>query len=288
MNFKKIINEVVDNFINEELSVSEKLIKGASYATEHISKDFARNYGNGGDVDGQIITNIKTLISFEEFGSVECYVSVINFDSKEEIQELFEKYNFGGETDQLNYRINITTMSIEEKIDKLFLYSTIYHEAEHAFQFLRKGGRLYNTTSSYNKAINVLNGKDVQHSSDEYVMVANLLYFYNKLEIEGNMNGLYGELIENGCNLNETNFKVNLDLYRNVFKDFINKYEKDIFDETLKYFGITYGKLISFVERQEEYITYRTRKIYQKAWIDLGKTVKENKKISPLGIYLNK
>ena len=283
---KKIIKEVIDNFINEELSVSEYLIKGVSYASKRIYSKFKENYGNEGEIDGHLLTRFIDFISFGEYGKIDCNVSVIDFKDKEEMLASFEKYDFGGETDQINYRINIKLLSLNGELDKQFLYNTLYHEAEHTLQFLKKNGGLYNSLSSYNKAVKILNGNDEVHSSEEYVMIANLLYFYNKLEIEANVNGLYGELINNGCKLNETNFSVNLNGARNVFKKFIEKYDDSVFSETMKYFGITYGKLLSFIKRQEDYLKYRVRKVYQKAWNDSNKQVEEHKKISPFGIYI--
>ena len=288
MNIKKIIKEVVDNFINEELSISEYIIKGVTYSTNRLIEKYKEMYGNGGTIDDYTVTNINDIVSFGDFGSIDCYVTIIDFPSKIEMKEGFKKYEFGGETDQVNYRINMTIMSLNREIDDNFLYNTLYHESEHVYQFLRNGKGLHTTLSAYNKAVRIIDGRDTEHNSEEYKIVANLIYYFNKTEIEANVNGLYGELIHNGCDINETNFKVNFDAYKDILKDLINSYDDERFSNVFSYFNTTYGKLISFVKRQEEYIMYRTRKVYQKAWNDLGNPTNENKIIKPLGFYSKK
>jgi len=285
MSIKKFIKEVIDNFINEELSISEYIIKGVTNSTKRLITKYEAMYGNGGTIDNYYVTNIKDTVSFGEFGCIDCYVTIIDFPSKIEMKEGFKKYDFGGETDQVNYRINITIMSLNREIDENFLYNTLYHESEHVYQFLRNGRGLHNSLSAYNKAVRIIDGRDQEHSSEEYKMVANLIYYFNKTEIEANVNGLYGELIHNGCDINETNFKTNFDAYRGILKDLINSYDDGKFLNIFSYFNTSYGKLISFVKRQEEYIMYRTRKVYQKAWNDLNRPIKENKIIKPLGFY---
>lgn len=285
MNYKKVINEVINKLISEELSVSEYLIRGVKSSYKRIINKFGEFYGNGGKIDGKVFTNIQDTVSFGEYGSVDCYVTIIDFDSKKDMKEYFNIYDFGGETDQVNYRINLVIMSLNKEINDGFLYNTLYHEAEHSYQFLRNGKELHSVLSAYEKAVRILDGRDKEHNSNEFMMVSNLLYYYNKTEIEANINGLYGELIENGCKINETNFKVNLDLYENVFNEFVASYEDGKFKKVFSFFNITYNKLISFVKRQSEYITYRVRKVYQKALNDYGNEIEERRIIKPLGLY---
>ena len=288
MGIKKVINEVLDNFLNEELSINEELIKGVTFAIERIESRYSNDIGNNGNLDGHILTNLKDIVSFGDYGSIECFVTVIDFESSDNVREEFFKYDFGGETEQVNYRIIVRVFSINGVIDRQFMYNTLFHECEHAFQFLKRNKELYNTKSSYKKAVKIVNGEDNVHNSEEYVIVANILYFFNKIEIDAEVNGLYGELINNGCIIGETNFNEQLKAYKAEVKKLISNYSSDKYNDALRYFNVTYGKLISFVRRQNEYLSHKIRKVYQKAWNDSHKPMKENKIIKPIGLYLRK
>lgn len=286
MKYLKAIYNSINDLIKEELSVSENLIKGVSACTERIMNQFERLYGNSGEIDGNVVTTFKDIISFGEYGEIECYVTVIDFPSKERMISSFKNYTFGGETDQLNYKINITVMAHEKEINKEFLHNVIYHESEHAYQFLRNRKELHGSMSVYHKAVNIISGNDGEHTSDEFLTVARLLYYFNKVEVEANVNGLYGELVNNGCKLFETNFKLNFDMHLELFNEFVKNYTKEKYSIVFSYFGITYKKFVTFVLRQEKYIIYRIRKVYQKALKDSNNQIVENKIIKPLGFYI--
>ena len=285
MKYLNIIRESIDKLIKEELSVSENLIKGVSSCTERIIKRFVDYYGNEGELNGNVITKFIDSINFGEYGSIDCYITIIDFPSKEEMVNGFKMYGFGGEVDQINYRINISIMSVHKGINKEFLYNTLFHESEHAYQFLRNNKELHSVESAYNKAVKVLENGNNEYFSDELVTIARLLYYFSKTEIEANINGLYGELVHNGCKLSETNFKVNFDLHIDLFKKFVETYNKNDFSEAFLYFNTTYNKLFRFVKKQEKYIIYRVRKVYQKAFNDSNNVINENKIIRPLGFY---
>lgn len=288
MKYLNIIRESIDKLIKEELSVSENLIKGVSSCTERIIKRFDDYYGNEGELNGNIVTKFIDSINFGEYGSIDCYITIIDFPSKEEMVNGFKMYGFGGEVDQINYRINISIMSVHKGINKEFLYNTLFHESEHAYQFLRNNKELHSVESAYNKAVKVLENNNNERYSDELVMIARLLYYFNKAEVEANVNGLYGELVHNGCKLNETNFKINFDLHIDLFKKFVETYNKNGFSEAFLYFNTNYNKLFHFVKKQEKYIIYRVRKVYQKAFNDSNNATNENKIIKPLGFYIKK
>lgn len=288
MKYLNIIRESIDKLIKEELSVSENLIKGVSSCTERIIERFADYYGNEGELNGNIATKFIDSINFGEYGSIDCYITIIDFPSKEEMVNGFKMYGFGGEVDQINYRINLSIMSVHKGINKEFLYNTLFHESEHAYQFLRNNKELHSVESAYNKAVKVLENKNNEFYSDKLVMIARLLYYFNKAEVEANVNGLYGELVHNGCKLSETNFKVNFDLHIDLFKKFVETYNKNDFSEAFLYFNTNYNKLFRFVKKQEKYIIYRVRKVYQKAFNDSNNAANENKIIKPLGFYIKK
>jgi len=167
-------------------------------------------------------------------------------------------------------------MSMSKCINKEFLYNTLFHESEHAYQFLRNNKELHSAESAYNKAVKVLENNNNECYSDKLVMIARLLYYFNKTEVEANVNGLYGELVHNGCSLNDTNFKANFDLHIDLFKKFVETYNKNDFSEAFLYFNTNYNKLFRFIKKQEKYIIYRVRKVYQKAFNDSNNVTNEN------------
>jgi hypothetical protein len=126
------------------------------------------------------------------------------------------------------------------------------------------------------KVKNIIQGKDQYHNTELYVKIAWILYYYDKLEIDANINSLYGELMtDKSITLDSTNFNQNNAEIIKEFNDIIQYLGDEELHDVLKYFNFNERQFMKYITKQQKYIKEKTRKVVQRA-IDKRKSLVEN------------
>lgn len=296
-----ILKEVIDNFIKEELSINNEL----ENAVEDAAIKILEKYRNNDIIDERTISimykdtiysiPLVTLlyeIELKPIGKIPCEISIYNIKDNDVFDKIYTELDFRNDFNINNNRIEITAYSINGGINYLMLRNLIYHECEHALQYFMSGGTV-KTNDSYIKAKNIIQGKDNFHSSKHYNDVAWLIYYYQKSEIDANINGLYGEMMTDksiefkNTNFNQTNIELN-----GIFDNFIKNIENDDLNNVLQYFGFNKKKFVNYILKQQKYLSVKTKRVLwlvrnKKMSINEGiKTIKNKLKHKPNSFYV--
>lgn len=294
----KRLNEIISNgierFINEELSISKALETAVNNAEKEIlykfsSKESVRIIKDSVNVDGERFTiqNVYLLTSlyFGENALIPCTVHIIDFPTENVYDNVWDCYSLNGNYNKAENRIYVAVNAIAGQVNKMLLRNLLFHEGEHAYQYLMTVNKTKNS-NIYNKAAKIVKGKDKEHSIPEFIAIASLLYYYNKLELDAKVNELYGELTENGLNIKNTNFYNDKSYYDEIRSNVLSVIDDGVYDFALKYFGITKESLLRTIENGEKYLIKKIRKCYQRAYNEMK--VNESRKKRNIETILNK
>ena len=249
------------DLIFEKLSISDTVLEESNRIKRIIISDLNLNKDNfirQWVIDEDFVYRLEKYIElnngdyiFDKINKI--HYIVVNFENEEAFRKHFAYFNFGG---QLNLDSNILTIvffEINDEINHKFLNSTLYHEIHHMYQDM-----LYDNGTQisdlYKSAMKIINSDYHKRHSVEYEL-ASLIYFFDKKEIEANMESLYQELINDDGDTKRNN--VLLDFER--LKDIFSFYKSANFDESLNkicefYFNIPLKKLTNYVEKRIEYL----------------------------------
>lgn len=253
-----------NNLIFEELSISDDVLNITNDIVPLIFQEIEKDDGRIFRSQDNSFLLKQTSIKLDEpiFGIINnIIIQAIYFVDKNEYKNFFGAFSFGGETNVDTKEIILTIFGINNQINQKFLMSTLTHELKHCYQL-----SLYNNATDipklYKTALYYMN----LGYGPLYIMeLSRLLYFFDKNEINANMESLYQELkysngkIERNNILNE--YEACLEDYRNLkdflFDDKAMKEIKELFHKSLK-------ELLKYIENRIEYFNIRKRKVFQK------------------------
>ena len=296
----EIVRETIENFINEELSISDDVERYCddicSQLMELNRNDSYRFYEYRylqKEVENGNVIHIPYIIKVFHVKStlwknieIPCKITVIDFESYDmmmkyatQVEEWgFNKFN----ADMLD--ISFTVNGFDGRIDIQNLKSSLHHEAEHAYQLLRSDKtKLMTSKTRYYKAMSVLKGKMDSVDIDmkkRFNMVAELIYYYHHVELDAKVNGLYSEL-KMGIPYLDTQFKAENDYKINIFHEVLDTYSPEYYDEVMAYFDIDFNSFVKFVYRQQRYLLKKAGKILIKAK-NHNADIKESVKVEKL------
>ena len=277
--FNRIIHESIGYCINEELSVADAVTKYVNDIVSQIEESNKKN--RFVFFDKHVIIDKASSVTCEYrekvfwgksriYDTIElpCKVVVLDFDdvttATEEVikSELWGINNF----DQYSLDITVTINGVNGKLNMVLLRHLVYHEAEHAYQYFRKFGKLFNSDSKYAKAMQIVKGSDRYHTSDAFRLIASLMYYYNAREVDANVNALYGELSHNQVNSIEgTNFYQEYRTHEEELERFIENFSEMNLIKELTYFGVTLNIFIKWLVNQRKYMARKISHVVKKA-----------------------
>lgn len=286
-----ILKEVINDLINEEYSINNKL----EMAVEKATIEIINKYKNNEIIDEKTLSVIcgydnvvyripvVTLacdVDVENLKKIHCMVNVYKVKNEDIIDKIYSELACGGNFNKYNGNVEITIYSVDDGINLQWLRNIMYHECEHAFQF-EISGEILEPTNSYIKAKNIVKGTDVHHNSNTYNEIAWLVYYYNKLEMDANVNSLYGEMMtDNSIEYENTNFYVeNVDI-ANTFNEIIDNIDEEETQNVIAYFGFTPNKFVKYIVNQKKYLVDKVKRVL---WLVRNKrlSIKENVKKIP-------
>lgn len=284
-NIKDIVSEVIDNFINEEMSVNNELEVAVNTLCDDIITKFNSIDEHSYSRTGVTLSNgTESLVSGCLFNTdlhfmgidFRCLVKIRIFWDEQTLTEFYQHFDIGSEFDQSHNFFKFTLFCIRGKgLDKQFMFDNVYHEVEHSLQYMKIGDNT--TKETYNLALMLMNGQipnnvqgKIRNAIYNNINVTNLIatvyYFYYPLELDANINGLYGELVENGLNLHETNYWVNKTEAEKNVNDVLNYGENNEIKLIYKLFGFrNLNKFAKYIATQQNYLKHKEMKVMQRA-----------------------
>lgn len=254
------------NLIFEELSISDEVLKIGNVLKTKIIEEINKEEGQylyNANRANVLIKNTRIHLDESVFGIVDnIYAQVIFFTSKEDYTKSFYSHNFGGQTNLNDKTIFLTLFGIENEINEAFLTSVLNHELKHCLQ-----ESLYlspDISKLYKKALFVMNKADF--FGEHLVKIARLIYFFDKNEINANMESLYQELIGmNDIHLQSVPILNEYEKHKLMLSD-LNDY---LFDDLIvfqvqDFFGKSLKEIINYLKHRVEYFEIRKRKVIWK------------------------
>ena len=281
----EIIIENVENLLNEELSVNNELEVSVNSLCDDIINRFSLIDEYSYSRTGVTLSNgTESLVSGCLFNTnlhfmgndYKCLVKIRIFWDKQTLMEFYKQFDIGSQFEQSHNFFEFTLPCLkEEGLNRQFMFNNIYHEVEHSLQYIMIGD---NTISDkYNIAVAIMNEqipktikgnlRNVIIDNFSFTQLLSIVYyFYYPLELDANINGLYGELVENGLNLYETNYWVNKSKAENEFNKLIELGENEELNEIYKLFGFSnLNKFVKYVNKQQNYLKHKEMKVMQRA-----------------------
>ena len=191
-----------DKLIFEELSISDEVINVGEPLVEEI-------VGLLSSEEGTYRTLPPNFRFLEKKASIDkssspLFGNVIKVDvfiyfvkDKASIAEYYSLLNLGGEFNEDTMTISIRGFGIGDDINIEYLRSTLFHELKHSYQ-----ESLYSSNelpSMLSMATNIIThpkiyDKTTVRGSNAIYDISRLIYYFNKNEINANMESLYQEL----------------------------------------------------------------------------------------------
>lgn len=249
------------DLIFEELTISDEVINIGNA----LIKDIVKGINNA---HGSVITNyvswVKTIHREYEiklqtpiFGLINrIYCQIYFFKDKEEIRQTWDSFNYGGTCSVENKTIYLTGYGVGKEIQMDFLSGLLYHELKHVYQeSLYKSKEL---PYIFKMASNIVGGK-IEVNNALVRNISYLLYFFNRNEINANMESIYQYLLNDkpsdihnySCPIQKT-FDYYLNLYQSIagmgIDDDTQTFIKRLYSKSFRQlmnlinFGITFYK----------------------------------------------
>lgn len=257
-----------NNLIFEELTISDEVVEVGNELMKDIvngiNKDNGRYYTN-------YLSSIQTL--FKEyifklkkpiFGNVQQIHTMIHFfQSKDEVRQTWETFNFGGTFNMQNHTIYLVGYGIKNKIQTDFISGLLYHELKHVYQ-----ESLYKSKDLpfvYKVASNIIDGQ-IQIDNPFIKGISSLLYYFNRNEINANMESLYQYML-NDKPSDLKHYKAPIlqefEYYQNLYEEIL---ALDIDKQTLvtvyNLYGKTFKQLMRVVKYGIDYFNDKKRKVF--------------------------
>ena len=185
------------DLIFEELTISDEVVNIGN----GLIKDIIKGINNA---HGSIVTNyvswIETIHREYEiklqtpiFGIINrIYCQIYFFKDKEEIRQTWNSFNYGGTCSIEDKTIYLIGYGIGKEIQTDFLSGLLFHELKHVYQeSLYKSKEL---PYIFKVASNIVDGK-IEVTDSLVKNISYLLYFFNRNEINANMESIYQYLL---------------------------------------------------------------------------------------------
>ena len=191
----------------------------------------------------------------------EIHVKVIELNNEDTYRINYDYIDVGGGYSLETKNISISIPSFDGGMRVAHLKNVLKHELEHAYQFSlghQKDDK--NLLSNANRYLN---------SYDKIVRaVARMLYFFDTLEINANIQQFYDDLnlfrIKNRNELHKTELFSERKIYMDKFYNFLIKCNQEELEYKLKNnFGVNKEFFFSYLEKQFKYMNAKIMKAYQ-------------------------
>jgi len=286
-----VLKEVIDMFINEELSINSNLDKAVEKAASEIMSKYRNNdiidekkisikSSNDGVIYSVKCVTIKCNIDVFDSNPIPCIVNIYELFDEEIIDKIYSEFDLGSHSNSNNGSIEINIYSVNKGINLQWLRHLLYHECEHSLQTYLSNKSI-KPNNSYIKAKNIILNNDIHHKSEMFIKVAWLLYYYSKLEIDGNVNGLYGEMMtDHSIDYEHTNFHRSDIEINEYFEEIIGMIGNNELDGVFQYFGYTSNSFVKYIIRQKKYLKIKVMRVLTLA-SNKRKSISENLKRIP-------
>ena len=276
-NMENIIYNELKEVLKEELSINNEVINISKKIFEEIKNNYLKSHKDNID-DGiylysssfyESVLNKKFSVRYNIYNFLD--INVFNKKNKSyNITEGVSACLEGG----IFIMMRVNGYCISGNLKEELLMDTIMHEVEHIFQQI-KAGKTLPTDGLYNK---YAQPKYIYSENELERIVSNLIYLTDKFEIDGMVNGLYGELKNiggEGIAIEGLKKTYTYEKYKEVFELFeklkmfeISKINKILSDE-----GFNYIQFIKKIEWGKRYFINKIGKVFFKYKKDM---LKEN------------
>ena len=268
----EIIKESVERFLNEELSISDDVIEAKNTIIDTVydlyNRGVYRRYNTPIKEKDQLTLidtvdfNMAISESIHNFSRLkEVEVIMYAFKDKNEMLKYYYALDIGGSSILSDGKIVVLTSIIGGEINRDQFEPILTHELEHFYQHSMSNGNIsYN--NAYAHAVEVIE-KPTVYSKLE-VVIAQLIYFFDKKEVDVKMHELEFDLSNVNGNLTATHIhkakEVIMSKCYSVFKDAgINDVENAV-----KAFGISYKEAFRMINRGIRYFETKEGKVLQR------------------------
>ena len=240
-----IVREEIKRFLNEELSISDKVVDITNDLYHHI-------------IDG----NYNFVYPFDDVGDITVKVKIEKGEG-----------NNGSSTGNVDFDKNALTIVVKKGlkgINKEALLGTIQHEVEHIFQYCKRTNKEQPYRDLYKMAINRMNAEGLTQADKN---LATLIYCCDLYEQDAFVNELFRSLeplsvLENKERverLRKSKAYYALYIIRNMINDMEDIYNAYDFMEASSYYGKRTSWFLSLARQREQRLRTKIMKVYQRA-----------------------
>ena len=278
-----LVKKTVDSFINEELSISDKVVEETNKIKELIKKDSGASNKEVLD-DGVFRRTGSIRVSIFSTNFLIKY-EIINFVDYDTYYEKYQLFKPNCSTSMGNKEMKISILSISGEFQENSFGDSIQHEVEHIYQeYMAEKPLFYNDDKDiYRTAIENINSTLYNGWVSK---LSNVVYYSKKYEQDAFINGLYQQLVQPDAIFYEkdiikssTPYKISV-----MLVGLRNEIDKNIEDKDLinacKFFGKPSKWFINRCDSSCRYIAKRLRKVITKARKDYH-TVNEGVSVKP-------
>lgn len=270
-----------NNLIFEELTISDEVVEVGNELMKDIVNGI--NKDNGYRVFSTLSVPTHLVKSYENslikpiFGLIkEIKIIIYFFENKEDFINSYNHFDYGGSLIG-NKTIVLIGYGYANRIRYDFLSSLLYHELKHAYQ-----ESLFTNTKELPKilqtATNIICGNIETHDRGIYE-ISKLLYYFNRNEINANMESLYQYLMNNKPkSLNDYKCPT-LQEYKHYKKLYDSSQiyiaDNDVCTKLQHLYGKTFQQLMRLIQFGIGYFETKERKVFAKYFIDQRRILHE-------------
>lgn len=265
-----------DKLIFEELSISDEVINVGEPLVEEI-------VGLLSSEEGTYRTLPPNFRFLEKKASIDkssspLFGNVIKVDvfiyfvkDKASIAEYYSLLNLGGEFNEDTMTISIRGFGIGDDINIEYLRSTLFHELKHSYQ-----ESLYSSNelpSMLSMATNIIThpkiyDKTTVRGSNAIYDISRLIYYFNKNEINANMESLYQELKTaniKDLKVFESQTLYEFELHKAMYDEYkIYSMDDNVCAELNRLYGKSFSQIMRDVRNGIDYFESRKRRVFSK------------------------
>lgn len=266
------------DLIFEELSISDEVDNVGKYVISDIL-DKIRNNSGTYHQHGVLHKQCDLYYSKPLFNLVlKIHIDIFFFKDKESVRKYYLEYDLGGEFDKDNMELTVKGYGICDEINLEYLKGVLFHELKHAYQT-----SLYTTAPSVPNILQIATSiisSDIYNKGNIVYLLSRLIYYFNKKEIDANIESLYQELKETQPNNVKEFMSQTLSEYE-YHKALYNDCKSYVADDSTintihQIYGKTFKQLMRYVQNGIGYFEIRKRKVYMKYINDSKKIYQES------------
>lgn len=188
------------------------------------------------------------------------------FQSLEDVRKTLTNFNYGAFVNFESSYINIVTYGIKDDLNSKHFNQAWFHEIHHIFQNVEYDKSVF-VKEIYSKALSIINNKTIYGDSNSLIYkLAYCIYYFDKTEIDANMQSLYQELKTFGQKntelANSTNIILGFEIVKSYFED-LKKYKfNDVIKEHVRItYKTEFEKLLKYIQRRIFYFEDKKRRV---------------------------